>query len=740
MKSFSNKANPGNLKFHAVVVMFLLSSALYAQSVVNYPFRDTKKTIDERVTDLVSRLTLEEKATQMLNAAPAIKRLGISPYNWWNESLHGVARTGRATVFPENIGLAATFDPDLIYRIGVAISDEAWAKYNIAQRLENYGQYTGITFYAPNINIFRDPRWGRGQETYGEDPYLTSRMGVSYVKGMQGNDPKYLKTAACAKHYVVHSGPEALRHSFDAEPPMKDFMETYVPAFEALVKEGKVESVMCAYNSTFGKPCCGSSYLLTDLLRKQWGFQGYVTSDCWAIADFYQSHGAAKDAADACAIAIKSGVNLNCGNEFNSLPEAVKRGLVTEKEVDVALSKLLRTRFKLGLFDPENQNPYSKIKEEVIGNQQHIDLAYEAAAKSLVLLQNNNGILPLKKELKSLYIVGPYAASQDILLGNYNGVSDHLTTIMQAVVGKVSAGTSVSYRMGVEPSVANKNTMNYSIDEAKGADAIVAVFGISGIFEGEEGESTASTTRGDRLDLGLPQNQLDYLRELKRKSNKPIILVLTGGSPICTPELSEIADAILFVWYPGQEGGRAVADVLFGDVNPSGRLSITFPKSAAQLPAFEDYSMKGRTYRYMTEEPLYPFGFGLSYTSFGYSNLKMDKLKIKKGQPVKVSATITNNGKTTGEEVAQLYITDLKTSVATPLYSLKSMKRLKLKPGESQEVTFEVTPEMMELVTESGIKVIEPGEFRVTISGSSPSVLSQKLGAAAPVSGVFNVK
>jgi len=721
-------------------ILLIQPTTVNAQNPAKYPFQDTSKTIDERVKDLVSRLTLDEKAAQMLHNAPAIKRLGILPYSWWNEALHGVARTGRATVFPENVGLAATFDEDLVYRIGQAISDEAWAKYNIAQRLENYGQYSGITFYAPNVNIFRDPRWGRGQETYGEDPFLTSRMGVAYVKGMQGNDPKYLKTAACAKHYVVHSGPEALRHSYDAEPPMKDFMETYVPAFETLVKEGKVESVMCAYNRTFGKPCCGSSFLLHDLLREKWGFTGYVTTDCWAIQNFYLHHGAAKDSLEACALAIKSGVNLNCGNEFNYLPAAVRKGLVTEKEVDEALSQLLRTRFRLGLFDSPNENPYAKIKEEVIGSQQNIDLAYEAAAKSLVLLQNKNNTLPLKKEMKSLYVVGPYAANQDILLGNYNGVNSRLTTIMQAIVGKVSAGTSVNYRIGVEPSAPNKNSMNYSIDEAADADAVVAVFGISGVFEGEEGESTASTSRGDRLDLNLPQNQLDYLRQLKKKCKKPIILVLTGGSPICTPELADMVDAILFVWYPGQEGGRAVADVIFGDVNPSGRLCITFPKSVSQLPAFEDYSMKGRTYRYMTEEPLYPFGFGLSYTTYNYSNIKTDKDKIKKGQSVQVTATVTNNGKTAGEEVAQLYITDVKASAPTPLYALKSTKRVKLAPGESKEVTFEVTPQMMELVTVTGDKVIEPGDFKVYIAGSTPSALSVKLGGAAPVSKTFSLK
>lgn len=728
------------IRFSHLFFSLLIYSSVLAQSAPTFAFRDVSKSVQVRAADLVSRLTLEEKAQQLMHNSPAIERLGILPYNWWNESLHGVARTGRATVFPQNIGLAATFDEDLIQRMGEAISDEAWAKYNIAQKLENYGQYSGITFYAPNVNIFRDPRWGRGQETFGEDPYLTTRMGVAFVKGMQGNDPQYLKTAACAKHYVVHSGPEESRHSFNAEPPMKDFMETYTPAFEALVKEGKVESVMCAYNRTFGEPCCGSSYLLNNLLRNKWGFQGYVTTDCWAVHNFYKHHGTTNDLAESCALAIKSGVNLNCGDEFGALPEAVQRGLVSETEVDVALTKLLTTRFKLGIFDPQNKNPYSQIKEEVVGSQKHIDLAYEAAAKSLVLLQNNKNTLPLTKDLKSIYVVGPYAANQDILLGNYNGVSDRLTTIMQAIVGKVSVGTSVNYRQGVEPSAENKNSMNYSLGEAAAADVVVAVFGISGIFEGEEGESTASTTRGDRFDLGLPQNQLDYLRLLKKECKKPIVLVLTGGSPICTPELSEIADAILFVWYPGQEGGQAVADAIFGDVNPSGRLSITFPKSASQLPAFEDYSMAGRTYRYMTEEPLYPFGFGLSYSSFSYSDIKISKSRIKKGESVTATVKITNNGKVAGEEVTQLYITDVKASVQTPIFALKGMKRVKLVPGESKEIQYEITPQMMELVNAKGESAIESGDFKVYISPSSPSALSLRLGASAPASILFNVK
>jgi len=726
------------MKRISFIILLGISVFSFGQNIL--PFQNPAVPVEERISDLLSRLTLQEKATQMMHDAPGITRLGILPYSWWNESLHGVARSGRATVFPQCIGLAATFDEDLMTRLGTAISDEAWAKYNIAQKLENYSQYSGITFYAPNVNIFRDPRWGRGQETYGEDPYLTSRMSLGYVKGMQGNDPQYLKTAACAKHFVVHSGPEEARHSFDAVPPLKDFYETYTPAFETLVKEGHVESVMCAYNRTFGKPCCGSSFLLHDLLREKWGFKGYVTTDCWAIQNFYKYHGTTPDEAESVALAIKSGVNLCCGNEFNGIPEAVKRGLITESEVDDALRILLRTRFKLGLFDPVNKNPYSAINENVIGCQKHIDLAYEAAAKSVVLLQNNKSVLPLKKNLKNVFVVGPYAANQDVLMGNYNGLSDRMTTVLEAVVGKVSAGTTVSYREGVEPSVDFKNKMNYSLGEVRGADAVIAVFGISGVFEGEEGESIASTTKGDRLDLNLPSNQLEYLRQLKKNCTSPLILVLTGGSPVCTEELKTIADAILFVWYPGQEGGRAVADVLFGDVNPSGKLPITFPKSVSQLPDFKDYSMKGRTYRYMTEEPLYPFGFGLSYTKFTYSDMKLSAVKIKKGKTVTATATITNTGNFAGEEIAQLYITDVKASCSTPLYSLKSFRRVQLQPGESKQVTFDITPEMEMLINEKGEKVLESGDFKIYIGGSSPVDLSVKLGGQEPVFSILNVK
>ncbi|MDD3078369.1 MAG: glycoside hydrolase family 3 C-terminal domain-containing protein [Paludibacter sp.] len=726
------------MKKKLIHVLLLLSSFTFGQQ--QFPFKDTSLPVEDRVHDLISRLTLEEKAEQMMNNAPAIKRLGILPYSWWNEALHGVARTGRATVFPQCIGLAATFDENLMFRIGTAISDEAWAKYNIAQKIENYSQYSGITFYAPNVNIFRDPRWGRGQETYGEDPFLTSRMAVNYVKGMQGNNPRYLKTAACAKHFVVHSGPEALRHSFDAEPPMKDFIETYTPAFEALVKEGKVESVMCAYNRTFGQPCCGSSFLLHDLLRKKWGFKGYITTDCSAIQNFYKYHGTTSDEAESVALAIKSGVNLCCGSEFRAIPEAVKRGLISEKEVDNALAILLRTRFKLGLFDSINKNPYTQITENVIGCQKHIDLTYEAAAKSIVLLQNKKNILPLPKDLKSIFVIGPYAANQDVLLGNYNGINNRLITVAEAITGKVSAGTTVMYRQGVEPSAPNINTMNYAIGDAHGADAIIAVFGISGIFEGEEGEATASPDRGDRLDLNLPQNQMDFLKRLKKTTKKPIILVLTGGSPICTEQLKEIADAILFVWYPGQEGGRAIADVIFGDVNPSGRLPVTFPKSADQLPAFQDYSMQDRTYRYMTAEPLYPFGFGLSYTNFSYSNIILSSNIIKKGEVVTATVNITNTGKIAGDEVVQLYISDITAPYPKPLYSLKNFKRIHLIPGETKKISFDITPEMEQQINDKGEKLLKHGQFKIYIGGTSPVPVSATLGATLPVSGILNIE
>ena len=702
-------------------------------------WKDPNKPADERIADLISRMTVEEKVSQLMNGSVAIDRLGIPTYDWWSEALHGVARSGRATVFPQAIGIGATFDEDLVLRIATAISDEARAKYNIAQQIGNRGRYAGLSFWSPNVNIFRDPRWGRGQETYGEDPYLTSHLGVAFVKGMQGDNPRYLKTAACAKHFAVHSGPEALRHEFNAAPPKKDFFETYLPAFKALVQEANVEAVMCAYNRVYDDPCCGSNLLLQTILRKNWGFKGHILSDCWAIHDFNGGHKVTSNVVESAARALNSGVNLNCGDEYSNLLEAYKKGLVTEKQIDENLSMLLRTRFKLGLFDPPGSVPYENIGPEVIGSPKNRQLAREAAIKSIVMLKNKS-VLPLKKNIKKLYVLGPYATNQEILLGNYYGISENLTTILEGIAGKVSPGTTIEYKMGTLADRENANPIDWTTGEAHGSDAIVAVFGISGLLEGEEGESIASPTKGDRLQLGIPEGQLNYLKKLRAAGSKPIILVLTGGSPICTPELEELADAILFVWYPGQEGGSAVADIIFGDANPSGRLPITFPKSETQLPPFDDYAMTGRTYRYMTEKPLFPFGFGLSYTTFKYSDLKLSNKLISKGESINVEATIRNGGKFSGDEVVQLYLSDLKASVRVPLFSLKGIKRVSLKPGEATTVSFTIKPEDMMLVDNDGNSILEAGAFKIYVGAAAPLDRSRDLGTIKPLEATFTVK
>lgn len=718
-----------------LIVPFLMITA-FAQTP---PYLNPDLPVDQRAKDLVSRMTLDEKIAQLNNAAPAIPRLNVPQYNWWSESLHGIARNGRATVFPQAIGLAATFDDNLLFRIATAISDEARAKFKSAQEIGFRGQNAGLTFWAPNINIYRDPRWGRGQETYGEDPFLTSRMGVAYVKGMQGDNPKYLKTAAGAKHYAVHSGPEGLRHEFNAELSKKDLRETYLPAFKALVTEAKVEIVMCAYNRLYGDPCCGSKLLLQDILRKEWGFQGHVTSDCWALVDFYQGHKVVKTPEEAAALAFKTGVDTDCGSTSPYLKGAVQKGLITEAQIDEDLVTLLKTRFKLGLFDPPERVPYTKIGPEVINSQAHRDLAREAAEKSVVLLKNKNNLLPLKKDMKQLFVMGPNAADANILLGNYYGITGNLHTILEGIAAAVHPGSNVEYRYGFLLDRENINPTDWATGQAQQSDAIIVVMGLSGLIEGEEGESLASPTKSDRFEMGLPANQVNYLKKLRAAGPKPIILVLTGGSPVAIPEVHDLADAILYVWYPGEEGGTAIANVIFGDVAPSGRLPVTFPKSVSQLPPYEDYSMKGRTYRYMQEEPLYPFGFGLSYTSFAYSGIQLSKKQVRKGDSVEATAIVKNNGKVAAEEVVQCYLADVEASVATPAYQLRGFKRVRLAPGQSQTVSFTIPSEAMQLVNNDGEQVLEPGDFRVTIAGAVPVKRSVDLGAAAPVSAVFTV-
>ena len=701
-------------------------------------YLDTNRPVEERVADLIAQMTLEEKVTQFLHHSKAIDRLNVPAYHWWSECLHGVARAGRATVFPQAIGMAATFDEDLISRVASCIGDEARAKYHAAERRGQHRRYGGLTFWTPNINIFRDPRWGRGQETYGEDPFLTGRLGAAFVRGLQGDHPRYLKAAACAKHFAVHSGPEAIRHQFDAAVSPKDLHETYLPAFKSLV-DASVEGVMCAYNRVNGQPCCGCKTLLTDILRNDWGFEGYVVSDCWALDDMHLRHKVTASALESAALAINNGVDLNCGHVFSKLAEAVQQGLVSEATIDRSLAHLLRTQFRLGLFDPPEMNPYTAIGPEVVDCAKHRALAREAAVKSIVLLKNRDNVLPLRRDIADVLVVGPNATSVDVLLGNYYGLSSSMVTILEGIVDAVEPGGSVRYWQGCMLDQPNAGSLGWSTEGAKEADAVIAVLGISGLLEGERGTALASVHQGDRLDLNLPAHQLDYLRKLRAATAKPLIVVLTGGSPIAMPAVHELADAVLFVWYPGEEGGNAVADVLFGNASPSGRLPVTFPRSVDQLPPYDDYRMTGRTYRYAQQEPLYPFGFGLAYTTFDYGDVQISPKAVHPEQNVTVQVTVTNSGNTPGQEVVQMYLTDVEASVQTPRWSLQGFQRINLQPGQGRSVTFTVTPEMMEIVDQAGHRKLEPGAFRVTVGGASPGQRSQDLGAPAPVTATFDL-
>ncbi len=723
----------------SVLLIVGLLSALGWSAEYQYPFQNPSLPEAQRVADLIGRMTPEEKMGQLMWNAPAIERLGIPAYNWWNECLHGVARNGRATIFPQAIGMAATFDTDLMQQIGSAIGVEGRAKFNACSAQGYRGQYQGLTFWTPNINIFRDPRWGRGQETYGEDPFLTGQMAGAFVRGLQGDNPRYLQAAGCAKHYAVHSGPEGLRHEFDAVVSPRDLWDTYLPAFETLVTEARVQGVMGAYNRTNGHPCCAHPYLMHEVLRVQWGFDGYFTSDCWAINDFFQGHKIVKTAAESAATALLAGCNLNCGDAYRALPQALKDGLITEKDVDMNLADLLPIRFRLGLFDPPDRVPFNQIGPDKIGCEAHVRLAHEAAVKSLVLLKNTQNTLPIAKDLRQVYVCGPLATDLDSLLANYYGQNENMVTILEGIVGKVSPHTSVQYRQGALLDRPNINPIDWFSGVAAESDITIACLGINSLLEGEEGESIASPDKGDRFNIDLPQNQIDFLKKIRRNAKK-LVVILTTGSPVVCPELYDLADALLLVWYPGQQGGQAVADVLFGDAVPSGRLPITFPRSLADLPLYEDYAMAGRTYRYMTKEPMYPFGFGLSYTQFAYSNIKLSRQSISSGQSVTITATITNTGQTAGEEVAQLYITDLQASVPVPQYALKGMQRLALKPGQKSQVSFEITPKLLQIVDNDGQRILEPGRFQVTIASSCPSPRSLALGAAKPVSTELEVK
>ncbi|MFC0875340.1 glycoside hydrolase family 3 N-terminal domain-containing protein [Saccharicrinis sp. FJH2] len=717
------------------VLMFcllMLSSAGFAQNLSNdFPWFDGSKSFDERIDLLLQEMTLEEKSSQLLNASPAIERLGIFQYNWWSEALHGVARSGRATVFPQAIGLAATFDPDLEYRIGDAISDEARAINNdLVASGKPYIQYMGLSFWSPNVNIFRDPRWGRGQETFGEDPFLSGSMGAAFIKGMQGDDPKYLKTAACAKHFAVHSGPEADRHHFDAVVSDKDLYETYLPAFKMCVDAG-VEAVMCAYNRTNHLPCCGSNPLLVDILRNQWGFNGHIVSDCGAIANFHRTHHVTETAEQSAAMAIKSGVDINCGSTYHALVKAVNDGLISEIDINNRLREVLRTRFELGLFDPPADNPYTKIPVSVINSQENRALAREAALKSVVLLQNKNNTLPLKKDLNFVYIGGPFAGDIHSLIGNYHGLSDNMVTLVEGVVSKTSPSTRVGYRAGTLAATENKNPIDWYSGQAGEADVTIVGMGLTMLIEGEEGEAIASEFKGDNLSMKLPEAQMKYLRKIvQRKGNKKLVVVLFAGSPLDLTEISNLADAIVYAWYPGEEGGNAVADIIFGDASPSGKLPITFPKSLDQLPPYDDYNMENRTYKYMKAEPMYPFGYGLTYGDIELGELAVEKTGKGKSKQLTISVPVQNNGKVRTDEVIQLYITLPDAKAKVPQADLKAFQRITLDPESKQYLSFRLTPGEISYINDKGETVNYKGKVKIMVGNASPGERSAELGAS----------
>ncbi|HHW47923.1 MAG TPA: glycoside hydrolase family 3 protein [Clostridiaceae bacterium] len=697
-------------------------------------YKNEELSFEERAKDLVSRMTLEEKVSQMIYNSPAIPRLGIPSYNWWNEALHGVARAGTATMFPQAIGLAATFDENLVYKVAEVISTEARAKFHEFQRKNDHGIYKGLTFWSPNINIFRDPRWGRGQETYGEDPYLTGRLGVAFIKGIQGNDEKYLKAAACAKHFAVHSGPESERHSFNAVVSKKDLRETYLSAFSECVKEAKVEAVMGAYNRVNGEPCCGSETLLKKILREEWGFKGHVVSDCWAICDFHQHHKVTDSPHESAALALKNGCDLNCGNTYPKLLLAYKEGLITEEMIDEAVTRLMVTRMKLGLFDDPSKVPYTSIPFEVCDCDEHRKLALEASKKSLVLLKNQNNILPLdRNKIKSIAVIGPNADSISVLKGNYYGTASRYITVLEGIHEAVNERTRVYYAEGchlykdkVQGLAEPKDRFAEAISAAERADVVIMCLGLDPGIEGEEGDASNEYSNGDKKDLNLPGLQQELL-EAVHAVGKPVILVLLSGSALAVSWADENIPAIIQAWYPGAEGGRAVAGLIFGDFCPSGKLPVTFYRTTEELPDFRDYSMKNRTYRYMQNEALYPFGYGLSYTKFEYGEIKISSDRINAGDNIECTVTVKNAGNWEAEETVQLYLRDVEASVEVPRWQLRGVRKVTLKPGEEKEASFLLTPKDMSLIDNDGKRILEPGVFEVFIGGSQPDKRSLAL-------------
>ena len=689
------------------------------------------RAFEERARALVAEMTLEEKAFQMVHGAPAIERLGIKAYNWWNEALHGVARAGVATVFPQAIGLAATFDEDLLEEVADAISTEGRAKFNAQQKYDDLDIYKGLTFWSPNVNIFRDPRWGRGHETFGEDPYLSSRLGVRFVEGIQGHDENYMKAAACAKHFAVHSGPEDLRHSFNAEASLQDLRETYLPAFKACVQEAKVEAVMGAYNRTNGEPCCGSKTLLQDILREEWGFEGHVVSDCWAIKDFHEGHGVTDGPLESVALAVTNGCDLNCGNLFAYVKQAVESGMIPEARVDEALTHLFTTRMKLGLFDEKGQTPYDGIPYTAVDSKEMRALNLKAAEKCIVLLKNENGLLPLdRSKIQTLGIIGPNANNRRALIGNYEGTASRYFTIAEGIQEYVGDEIRVLVSEGChlyKDRISGLSQGNDRDSEVKAvceaSDVVILCLGLDSGLEGEEGDQGNQYASGDKPGLELPGRQQEIL-EIAYASGKPVILVLLSGSALAVSWADEHIPAIVQGWYPGAQGGRAMARVLFGEANPEGHLPVTFYRTTEELPAFTDYSMKGRTYRYMEQDALYPFGYGLSYTDYEYSDVTADAQTVGE-DGVKITATVKNTGNMAGAETVQVYVKI--EEEGTPNAQLKGLQKIWLEPGESKTVEISLGEEAFGLFDTEGVFRVKKGNASVYVGGQAPDRRSAQL-------------
>ena len=705
-----------------------------------------RKRAEEAAKKLVAQMSLEEKASQLRYDSPAIPRLGIPAYNWWNEALHGVARAGVATSFPQAIGMAAAFDEKLLRTIGDAVATEGRAKYNEYAKHNDRDIYKGLTFWSPNVNIFRDPRWGRGHETYGEDPYLTSRLGVAYVEGLQGTEEtegekkEYLKTAACAKHFAVHSGPEGVRHEFNAVAGKKDMYETYLPAFEACVKEGNVEAVMGAYNRTNGEPCCGSNTLIREILRGEWGFRGHFVSDCWAIKDFHEHHCVTKTPEESAAMALKAGCDVNCGVTYLHLLKAHAQGLVTEEEITQAAERLFTTRYLLGCFD---RNEYDDIPYEVVECREHLELAQKIAREGMVLLKND-GTLPLKKDrLKTIGVIGPNADSRRALVGNYHGTSSRYITMLEGIQDAAGEEVRVLYSEGchlykdrVEGLAWRQDRISEALTVAEHSDVVVLCLGLDETLEGEEGDTGNNYASGDKVDLQLPESQRELL-EAVAGCGRPVVLCVLAGSAVDLSFADEHVNAILQVWYPGARGGKAAADILFGTCSPSGKLPVTFYRDLDGFPTFEDYSMKGRTYRYLEKAPLYPFGYGLTYGRVAVKSASLADASVsgraEADRDIAVKAVLENAGEYDTDEVLQAYI-HAEDSAFAPLHpSLCAFARVSLKAGETREVSLTVPASALTIVDEEGRRYVDGKRFSLYVGTSQPDDRSAALTGMRPV-------